>query len=63
MASPCEIRLRACGGVNSSIDAVEDGKTYKLMVEVEDIINGSTIKKTIVYDIIIKTYQSWIFST
>lgn len=42
---------------------LENGKKYELVVEVEAIINGSPVEKTIVYDILIKTYQSWVFPT
>lgn len=44
-------------------DTVVNENGYELVVTVEAIINGSSVEKTIVYDIFVKTYQSLVFPT
>ena len=44
-------------------DTVVNENGYELVVTVETIINGSPVKKTIVYDIFVKSYQSFVFPT
>lgn len=44
-------------------DTVANENGYELVVKVEAIINGSFVEKTIVYDVFVKTYQSWVVPT
>lgn len=44
-------------------DTVVNENGYELVVTVETIINGSPVEKTIVYDIFVKSYQSFVFPT
>ena len=44
-------------------DTVVNENGYELVVMVEAIINGSSVEKTIVYDVFVKTYQSLVFPT
>ena len=44
-------------------DTVVNENGYKLVVTVEAIVNGSSVENTIVYDVFVKTYQSFVFPT
>lgn len=44
-------------------DTVANENGYKLVVTVEAIVNDSSVENTIVYDVFVKTYQSFVFPT